>query len=486
MGIVKQQSLKNMIVTYLGFGIGAINTMFLYTNIKLIPTEYYGLVLYILSSAAILMPFLALGIHNAIIKFYPTFKSVKDTNSFLTLMLFTPLVSSVLIGLLGCVFYQSVSGYLASKNNIVKDYIWLIFIVAISLAYFEVFYAWTKIKLKSVFGNVMKEVFPRLCVMLLFLLIYINWITFYQFVYAVVIVYVLRMLIMMSYAFKVKKLIFSFKLFPNVSSILKYSLLIVLAGSIASVIFEIDKLMINQYLVIDNIAFYSVAIFIATTIGVPARAMHQITNPLTAQLLSVKDKKGLGILYKKSSLNLFIIGSLVFLTVVINIKQLYLILPIKYSGGVLIVFLVGIAKLFDNVLGNNNAILFNSNYYRVVLVFGVIMALVAVVLNRVLIPLYGINGAAVATFISIICYNLSKVLFVYFKFKITPFSYNTLYVFVLLVTCFGLFYFWDFKINPFVNIAFKTSAFGLVYVFCVYKFKLSNDVNMMVTNWLKK
>ena len=72
MGIVINQSFKNTITTYLGFGLGAINVLFLYT--EFMSDKYYGLVAYILSTANIMMPLMAFGVHNTIIKFYSSFK----------------------------------------------------------------------------------------------------------------------------------------------------------------------------------------------------------------------------------------------------------------------------------------------------------------------------------------------------------------------------------------------------------------------------
>ncbi|HAI16966.1 MAG TPA: sugar isomerase, partial [Xanthomarina gelatinilytica] len=63
---------------------------------------------------------------------------------------------------------------------------------------------------------------------------------------------------------------------------------------------------------------------------------------------------------------------------------------------------------------------------------------------------------AFATFIAILIYNISKILFVYFKFKILPFSANTIKVVLLLLVCLGVFYFWDFKFHPVLNIALKS------------------------------
>ena len=51
MGIVATQSLKNMITTYLGFAIGAVNTLVLYVHF--FKDEDYGLVSFLLSAASI-------------------------------------------------------------------------------------------------------------------------------------------------------------------------------------------------------------------------------------------------------------------------------------------------------------------------------------------------------------------------------------------------------------------------------------------------
>ena len=73
MGIVFKQSLNNTLVTYLGFAIGAINHLFLFTNF--LTDEYFGLVTVILSASAVLMPLLAFGVPNTLVKFYSSFKN---------------------------------------------------------------------------------------------------------------------------------------------------------------------------------------------------------------------------------------------------------------------------------------------------------------------------------------------------------------------------------------------------------------------------
>lgn len=483
MGIVINQSFKNTITTYLGFGIGAINTLFLYTNF--ISDTYYGLVAFVLSTANIMMPLMAFGVHNTLIKFYSTFKTKNSLNSFLTVMLILPLAVIIPLGLIGYSSYGFISDMLSHKNTIVKNYVWYIFIAAVSMAYFEVFFAWAKTQFQTVFGNFLKEVFHRLAIMALLFAVFLDYITVETFIIDVIIVYVIRMFIMMFYAFSIRLPVFKLKRIDNLASIIKYSALIIIAGSIATIILDLDKFMLGQYIAIEGVAYYSVAIFIATVIAVPQRAMHQIMLPLTAQYLNENNKPALENLYKRSSLNLYVISGFIFLLIINNINELYAIIPLEFRNGLIVVFLISTAKLSDTVMGNNNAILFNSDYYRMVLVFGLILTILTVILNMIFIPIYGINGSAFATFIAILIYNTIKIVFIKKKFKMLPFSESTFRLTIILVFGIIVFYFWDFTFHPIINIILKSMLIGLLYVITIFKMNISEEISSIVKKYLR-
>ncbi|WP_339751846.1 oligosaccharide flippase family protein [uncultured Winogradskyella sp.] len=484
MGIVLSQSFKNTISTYLGFGIGAINTLFLYTN--LLTDQYFGLVAFLLSAANIMMPFMAFGVHNAIIKFYSSFKSKNSINSFLSFMLFLPLIFIIPAALMGYFAYDTISQLLSKENTIVENYVWHIFILAIAMAYFEIFFAWSKVQMQTVFGNVMKEIFHRICIMLLLFAVYMNWLMVDQFILALVGVYVLRMIIMKLYAFSIRYPKLKFQKIDKLSSILKYAVLMIIAGSVAMLILDIDKFMIGLMLEdIEQVAYYSVAIFIATVIAVPQRAMHQIMMPLTAKYLNEKDNKSLEDLYKRSSMSLLVISGFIFLLIILNINQLYQIIPKEFTGGLFVVIIVSLAKLYDNSLGNNNAILFNSDYYRMVLFFGAMLAILAIVLNVIFIPVYGIDGSAFATFLAVIIYNSIKVYFVKLKFNMQPFTMASLKIVLTLMVLSFAFYFWEFPFHPIFNIFLKSILIGLFYFSLIHKMNVSKDISEQIKKYLR-
>ncbi|CAA9201920.1 hypothetical protein FLA105534_03832 [Flavobacterium bizetiae] len=484
MGIVLNQSFKNTIITYIGFAIGAINTLYLYP--VYLGATYYGLTNYVTSCANVIMPLFAIGMQNTLVKFYSQYQTDEEKSRFLSFTVLFPLLLIIPLLLIGLVFYDDILFFLSKKNAIVKSYIWLIPFIGLCMAYFEIFYAWLRVNMHSVFGNFVKEVGLRLFSLFLLIGVYYDWLSVEGFVYATAILYFLAFLITMLYAFSIQKPIFQFTIPTNTKDILVYTFYIILSGSVANLLLDGDKMILNQYMQIENIAFYSVATYIALVISVPSRAMHQIVYPITAKLMHENKHDELNQLYKKTSINLQMVGGFVMLCIFVNINQLYELVPKEYSGGIAVVFMIGLSKYFDLILGNNNAIIFNTKYYRMVLYLGLMLVVLTVVLNMIFIPIFGIFGSAFATLLSITLYSLAKLLFVVKKLHLYPFTKQTVYSILLTFALFLLFYFWEFPFFQLISIALKSFLVTILYVYLNYKFNISPDINKVIDMLLRK
>ncbi|MCV9926993.1 oligosaccharide flippase family protein [Flavobacterium sp. LS1R49] len=484
MGIVLNQSFKNTIITYIGFGIGAINTLYLYPIY--LGERYYGLTNYILSAANVIMPLFAIGMQNTLVKFYSQYKTEEEREQFLSFTALFPILMCIPLGIIGFFFFDDITVFVSKKNPVVKEFILLIPFVGICMAYFEIFYAWARVHMHSVFGNFIKEVGLRLFSTFVLVGLYFNWITLIQFVYITAAIYFLAFIVTMFYAFSIKKPNFQITIPENVKSVMEYTFYIILSGSVANLLLDGDKLMLNQYMKIENIAYYSVATYIALVISVPSRAMHQIVYPITAKLMHDDKHDELNDLYKKTSINLQIVGGFVMLCIFVNINQLYEIVPEQYRGGVPVVFMIGLSKYFDLILGNNNAIIFNTKYYRTVLFLGLGLVVLTFVLNIIFIPIYGIKGSAFATLLSITCYSLAKLLFVVKKLHLYPFTKQNLYSLLVTAVLFVLFYFWEFPVYPLIGIALKSVIVTVFYVYLNYKFAISKEINQVINKFINK
>ncbi|MDT8416440.1 MAG: polysaccharide biosynthesis C-terminal domain-containing protein, partial [Lutibacter sp.] len=480
MGIILKQSFFNTLIIFLGFGVGGINVLFLYTHF--LHEDYFGLITFLLSAANIILPLLVFGMQHTIVKFYSSYQTKIEQDGFLTTTLLMPLIVIIPLAFVGAFIYESIADWISMENPIIKKYTYLIFLLAVFMGYFEVFYAWTKVQLNSVFGNFIKEIFPRICTTFLLFAVFFKWLTNEQFIYGVVIVYGISTFVMMIYAFQVYKPTFKLLLPSNLKEIISFSLYIIVAGSAAGVLLEIDKFMIPQMEQIAQVAYYSVGIYIASVIGIPTRAMQQITSPITAKDMNENKLDEVEKLYKQTSINLLIIGGLFFLLINLNIADLYaLINKPEFTKGIWVVMIISLAKLMELALGTGNAILLNSRYYKIFFYLSLAMAFSVIFLNKWLIDLIGINGAAIATLIVVVVYSVAKIIYLKSKLKIQPFNVNTIKLTIIISAIFGVFYFWNFSFHPIINIGLKGILISVLYFLLINKLHISKDINNFIT-----
>ena len=169
----------------------------------------------------------------------------------------------------------------------------------------------------------------------------------------------------------------------------------------------------------------------------------------------------------------------------LNINQAYLLIDEKYADGVLVVLMISIAKLYTMSLGNNGAIISNSKYYKILLPYAIAMALSVYFLNDWLISVLSMDGAALSTLVVILIFNTIKVWYVQRKFNMQPYSIKTLLLFLLICIFFAAFYSWDFTFHPIINIVLKTTLITIVYVFLVFKLKISIEINNLISKFIK-
>jgi len=496
MGIVLKQSFRNTIIIYGAFLVGGINTIVFYPRI--LKSEFYGMVTFLLSASNLVMPLTAFGVQYTIVKFFSSYNSKEEKDKFLSSVIFSPLLIALPLGFMWDNAHDWIMRSVTKENEIIESYTFSIYLIAIACAYFELFYSWTKVQLQTVFGNVLKELWNRVVVMFLLLAVFFGFIAKTEFIWYLTFAYILRAFVMMFYAFYMYLPKFYFKLPANFTEIIKYSLYIILAGSAGAILLDIDKIMIPGKDTIEKAAYYSVAVFIGSFIEAPSRAMTQILQPLTSKSLNEFNTKEVENLYKKSSINLLLVGGLFFLLVNCGVRELFKLMPEKgYAGGELVVLMISLAKLYTMFLGSNGAIINNSKFYKVTLPIAIGMSVCVYLLNQLFYfnLEFGTDGLALATLLTILLFNSFKLWFVHRKFSITPFTPKSIKMgFIILVLFLG-FYFWDFNlpaievqnfsITPIINILIKTVLITVVYVYLVLKLKVSNEFDALLQKFYK-
>lgn len=491
MGIVIRQSISTTVITYAGILIGYVNVLYLFP--RFLDPSQVGLLRTIQDAAILFSPFAQFGLAQSIIRYYPQVVREKRLQpGFISLILLLALGGFIIFLVVFKVFEGSILDLFSENAAAVIEYVpvvlWLTFILLIT-ALLE---AYSRSLLKTVFPNLMREVAIRGMLALLVTAYFLGWLSFNAFIISTVLAYLLALLALVAYLMASRNLAvslqFSFIETAKKKELILYSLLSFAGAAGMIIIGKIDSLMIAPMLGLPAVAVYTTAFYMASVIEVPKRALSAVTMPLISQAFDKNDMQHIATLYRKTSINQFIIGSLLLIGIVINLDSMYSIMPKReiYEAGRWVVVFVGIGKLVDMAFGPSSEIVVLSKYFWFNIVLILLLAASVITMNRLLIPIYGINGAAMGVAFALILFNVVKYVFIRITLKIQPFSWSTLLVATIAAATFGI----NFLIPSFdhllVDMIVRSGVVTVIYSSLILATKVSPDINNFLKARLKR
>jgi O-antigen/teichoic acid export membrane protein len=479
MGIVRNQSIKNSISFYIGMVIGAINTVIIYPNAFDEYPEHFGLIQILIAYAIVVSTFTTLGVPKTFLRFFP---AIKEKGQLYFLSLIIPLLGFSFALLSYFLFKEQIFELLnANDNDLLKDNFFYIILLVFFIGFYDVLTAISRSFLSAATPIFINEVFLKFYSMLVLLLHWFGYVDFTTFLKIYLFGYFLKFAILFLIQWKNDRfsLVFSVNNL-KLKEILSFGLFVFVGGASVMIVTRIDMMMIGSMLDLEQVAFYTVAFFIGNAIKVPGKSIGAISIPLVAKAWEKQDYKQIQTLYAKSSINQLIIGGVLFLCIWLNIDEIFSLLPAKFQGGKWVVFYIAIAQLFSMANGVNGTIIVNSKYYRYDLYTNVILVFVTIATNYLLIPEYGIDGAAMATAISVLLFNLIRLILIKVKMNMHPFSLQTIKTILLLFAMFFALNFLPNSSYAFVDIIWKSIVVVILFIPSVMYFNLSEDISLMI------
>ncbi len=349
---------------------------------------------------------------------------------------------------------------------------------------FNLFDSYARALGNAVTGALIKEIVQRVLLLLAVLSYgFIPFIDFEKFIYLYVTAFSTSGIILIYYLIKKGQ----FDVTPKFSFLRKglrkviysVSLYSILQGFGNILVQRVDTVMISFYLTLEETGIYGTTFFFGLLIVMPARALSRITSNVLAQAIKDKNMERVNSIYKKSSINQFLIGALVFIGIWGNIDNVFIILTEEFRGGEYVIFYIGLSNLMNAILGANAQILQLSRHYRYTAYLLVVFAVLVVATNFIFIPSFGIIGAAMASFISVLIYSLIRIYLVYNKFKLQPFSIKHVYIVLIALVSYSAVYFIPAFDNFIVDIIIRSSIISLVFAGIAIVVNVSDDFNAM-------
>lgn len=492
MSSIRRQSIISSLVIYIGFAVGLLNTYFFTREGTFLPAEY-GLTTIFIAIATMMAAFATMAMPSYIFKFYPYYNDTlpPKKNDMITWALLISSVGFFLVVIAGLAVKHLVLKKFGTNSPQLVEYYYWIFPMAFGLTIYTVLEAYAWSLRKSVLTNYFREVQWRLFTTVLIVLYIYDvirdfdlFIKLFAFTYAGIAVSLL------AYLLVTKKIHITFKV-SKVSRRMQKKILtlctFVYGGTLIFTLSQVFDTIIIASVLEDGptkAGIFGLATIMTSIIQAPQRGIISASISHLSQAWKEKNMALLQKVYQRSSINLLIFACGIFLLIWMNFEDGLLTFQVKetYLDARWIFFLLGLTKIIDLGTGVNAQIIATSTYWRFELVSGVILLSVMLPLTYLLTRELGLIGPAIATLVSISVYNTVRIVFLWKKFNLFPFTIQSLYTILLAAGCYGICLLAFDNIHGVSGMIIRSFVFLLLYGLGIVSLKLTPDIAPVISS----
>ncbi len=261
--------------------------------------------------------------------------------------------------------------------------------------------------------------------------------------------------------------------------LLSYSWPLLLAEFFSLIIIWINILMIGYFRTSQEVGIYSASHRTALFGQMILISFNAIFSPIIADLYNKKDMKKLEELFKVVTKWILMLSLPVCLLLVFYASEILNLFGKNFMQGALCLMILAAAQLVNSIFGTSGFMIMMSGRSKINLLNNVVVVILNIGLNIILIPSYGIVGAALALSISILVINLIMLLEVYLILKIHPFR-KSMYKSVLAAIISTLFLvllsqYIVKTLHPFIQAIVGSLLFLVLYILLMLLLKMEHE-----------
>lgn len=429
MGLILRQGSWNTVLSYIGAAVGVLNLIFLYPFY--FQPDQIGLIRLLTSLSLLFAHVASLGNASIFIRFFPHFKSAdKRHHGFVGAIWSYAAVGFALATIGYLIMRPMLLGIYADSASLFVTHDLILIPLALFVAIYNLAEIMDRAVFQTVFTLFVREVLLRVLTTAGILGVAFGGWGFDLFLAYYLGIHALTALIVLSRT--VGRGEFKWTLDSGFFDrrrrgiMLRYGGITFFTGITTFIVQSIDSLMLGAYVSLDAVGIYTIAFFMGSVIAMPARAISRIATPIVADSWKRNDLARIEAVYRSSSWLNFIAGGVVLSLILLNLHDLYQILPPIYASGFVVVVLIGLGHWVDMTGGLNTNILATSPKYHLDLYVNAVFIAVCIVFNLWLIPPYGLIGAAIASLLSYAMVNSIRSVILYRRYGFNPFGWRYL------------------------------------------------------------
>lgn len=465
--------------------------VFSFSVARLMGPQIYGRFMYLYTFVVMLSNISNLGLKQGLISFIPKLNvknKLKKRNSIISFTLvFTTLISVFLVFLININ-----SKFIAI--NILNDFTLNNLIIFISpLLIFEgllkinngIFRGIKNIKPYILGKNILFSILKLLLVIIFSILGYKIFGVIYSY-------YISLILVSFYFIFKLYNLNLigglKRKYLSNYWNIIKFSLPLLFAGILSVLINKTDTLMIGYLLTDADVGIYNIALKIARLSSFSLIAFNNMFAPIISSLYHENKISKLADMYKVITKWVVTFNLIAFSLVFIFRTEIMRIFGPEFIMGSKTLVLISLGQLVNAGVGAAGYINIMTGNQQYNLYTNIISLILNITLNYTLIPIMGIEGAAIASFVSIGITNLMRLFFVYKEHKIHPYSKKYVSMIFSVTTSFVIIYILNHIIDIFwlIRLFGLSMFFVLLFIIIYYLFSTTEEDKIIINSVFKK
>ena len=355
-----------------------------------------------------------LGLDTTSIRFIASFASQNKWSSIfrfrkqvVIILSFSTVIASLLMYFLA----EPIADLINTNYIYIKLNAFLILPMSFFMLHYESLRGLKRIAEFSFFYMVSQALFTIVSLLIIYQFITTSDVPIYAYFVSVIIVSILSFL---SFKYSVKKLSDSKESADleiiSYANLLKISIPLMFAQSVQFIMAWTDKLMLGSMSTSEEVGIYHTAFKLSMFATVALMSINSIASPKFAEMYAKNDMKGLRKIIRQSTKMIFWTSVPLVIIFFMFPEFLLGLFGEEFKVGVNAFILLSCGKLFSSFSGSVGNILQmtgNQNILAKILFFA---AILNIVLNLYLIPKYGIDGAALASVISIVVWNSGMIL----------------------------------------------------------------------------
>ena len=478
-------------MTYLGIGVGIVTTFFVLT--RFLTTEEIGLARVLIDAATLFIGLAQLGTSASVIRFYPYFKEKdsEEDHGFFFWAMVIPFIGFVLFALIYWACRVPLGAWFGDKSPLFVEYYYFVLPLAFFMLYQTICESTCNVLMHIVVPRAVRELVVRVGLLAIYLLYAFRIISIDGMVIGICINYAVAAAVNLCYFFSLKQI----SMRPDWSFLrenkglvrryLVYTGFLLLSAATTVLAPTLSSFFVTAKMGLDNTGIFAIATYTAAMVSVPNRSVSAIASPQLSRAIKEQNREECSVLIRQVTRNMLLIGGFILLAIWLNIDLIFHILPngATFATAKNVVLILGVSQLVLGTFTICLTALNYSRYYAFSLLMSLVLTVSAILLNNYLVPLYGMEGAALSNLISYGIYYLLIIATVVPLGKFHVIDRKWVYILLLLTAVFGLNWLWQSYL-PAMNIWVDSICRSIVLLgggaWIAYKAQLSPEINHQV------